>query len=91
MLIILLILIYILSVVFVHLYYRIQWIKYLEKNRDIEKNPDKTLNGFYTWIENSNSTTVCTAVFWIPGFNTITAFCLVSYLIVKKIGNIKFV
>lgn len=95
LLIIPLVLIYILSVIFVHLYYRREFIKYRIKRdksrRYATKYYEPTLNGFYNWACECDEVEVHPFFFWCPVVNTIAVFYFVFYFLTKKIGNIRFI
>lgn len=95
LIIIVLILIYIISVIFLHLYYRTKFIEYY-KNR-IENRPygatyyEPTLNGFYNWLCDSDISYPIVFL-WIPFVNTICVICIIIYVVFRKIGSsIKFI
>lgn len=94
--------IYILSIVIIHLYYRRDWIKYLEeasksyhpnqfyiksKNGEI----DTSLGAFYYWMEKDDNVLVNPLIIFIPILNTMAIFLVVLIDICTKIGTIKFV
>lgn len=89
-----LILIYILSIIFIHLYYRIKFIEYCKKhakNYSYGHYYEPTLAGFYNWVYQDDDVEIYPFFFWVPLINTIAIICIILYLIAKKIGNIKFI
>lgn len=90
--------IYILSIVFLHLWYRSMWIEYLTTynsniplKRDKFGSIDTSLNAFYYWVDRESDVLTCSFLIYTPLFNTINAFIVIIVYLCDKIKTIKFV
>lgn len=88
-----LVLIYILSIIFIHLYYRVKFIEHYTKSKSnySYRKFKPTLNGFYSWANDNDDVEIHPFFFWVPVINTLAIILLFLFLIMKKIGNIKFI